>query len=607
MSKHNVYLFAPNFVAGLGKINSAYLPYTVACLWSYAITDPIVNNNFELKKLGFIRDPIEQVLTKLDAPSVCGFSTYIWNEEYNLKLAQAIKQKYPNCVIVFGGPNVPNQEQEFRNWRAAHPWVDTTVRYEGESSFQQLLLDVLKNDVKSDYVSHRIENLEVPSPYLTGLFDDIVKQGEYNLAMTLETNRGCPFQCTFCDWGSLTYSKIKKFPLQRVLDEITWAGENKIEFISVADANFGVFPDRDNEIIDHLIATKQKYGYPQQFMTPWYKNSNEIILDMAEKLTVHGLNRGLTLSVQSMNPATLKAIKRQNMKVNDLSSIFNQCNQRNIPFYTELILGLPLETIDTWKQGHFDLVEMGQHGCIFVFPVEALRNSELAKEHQEYGVKIKEISDYWTCPTGINERQHIVYETSTMTTRDLIEATVFSWMMITFHHHGWTEIYSRYLHKFHGMSFETIYTHLENWIKQDRYLSAELADVRTSTEEFYYGTSSPNYYAIWNTVRKLFANYTTSQSSLAEWFKTLCNDEYTEQVIALQQAYVTDPCNTYPCQIEQPNNLMSNILEQATEMINTATTYTIQPRSTWSNSDEFLDLIVLRRKEGFGKNIIKMS
>ena len=66
----------------------------------------------------------------------------------------------------------------------------------------------------------------LPSPHLTGVFDHIVKNNSnYKFHMTLETNRGCPYQCTFCDWGSLTYNKIKKFDIDRVFAEIEWAYE----------------------------------------------------------------------------------------------------------------------------------------------------------------------------------------------------------------------------------------------------------------------------------------------------------------------------------------------------------------------------------------------
>lgn len=46
-----------------------------------------------------------------------------------------------------------------------------------------------------------------PSPYLTGEFDEI-DPARWRSA-TIETNRGCPYGCTYCDWGSATLSRIR--------------------------------------------------------------------------------------------------------------------------------------------------------------------------------------------------------------------------------------------------------------------------------------------------------------------------------------------------------------------------------------------------------------
>ena len=141
MNKTQVYLFAPNFVKGIGTIKSAYLPYAVGSVWSYAITNPRVAENFNLAKLGFLRESIDEIVDSIVEPAICGFSTYIWNEQYNQALAQAIKKRHPNALIFFGGPNVPNDQPVYEKWRKERPWIDVTVRFEGEQSFQQMLLD----------------------------------------------------------------------------------------------------------------------------------------------------------------------------------------------------------------------------------------------------------------------------------------------------------------------------------------------------------------------------------------------------------------------------------------------------------------------------------
>lgn len=603
MNKTQVYLFAPNFVKGIGTIKSAYLPYAVGSVWSHAITNPRVAENFNLAKLGFLRESIDEIVNSIVEPAICGFSTYIWNEQYNQALAQAIKKRHPNALIFFGGPNVPNDQPVYEKWRKERPWIDVTVRFEGEQSFQLMLLDYLDNDLRKDYISPRIDNLEIPSPYLTGVFDSFIENENIKWSMILETNRGCPFQCTFCDWGGLTYSKIKKFPMQRVLDEITWAGKNKVEYIICADANFGVFAQRDSDISDHLIAVNKEHGYPKLFVATWFKNSNALIIDIAKKLKEGNMSRGITLSVQSMNADTLEAIKRQNMKINDLAEMYRECSKNNIPFYTELILGLPLETLESWKTGHFKLLEMGLHDSIFVFPVEILRNSELTLDTKKYGIRSAVISDYWKCDvTDICESQEIIVETNTMSTQDLIDATMVSWTLITFHHYGWTQIYSRYLNRVHGKEYKEIYSHLFEWLKNHKWLSTELNKAHNNVEKLYKKYESIEYYSIWNTVVDLFKDNDKSHEALAEWFREFYQGPDQDRVIELQKNFIVDH-NCHDTRVyDQPDNLLSVILGYNTELKSDPKTYQLTPRGDqWNTLDEFLTFVVLRNREGFGK------
>jgi radical SAM superfamily enzyme YgiQ (UPF0313 family) len=92
---------------------------------------------------------------------------------------------------------------------------------------------------------------------------------------TLETNRGCPYACTFCDWGSLTYNKVKKFELERVFDELEWMARRNFDWISITDANFGMYPERDGMIADKIIEMQEKYGSPRTFQCGLGQESKE--------------------------------------------------------------------------------------------------------------------------------------------------------------------------------------------------------------------------------------------------------------------------------------------------------------------------------------------
>src|SRR5690606_16688595 len=161
---------------------------------------------------------------------------------------------------------------------ADNPHVDITVRGEGEATFADLLMalrgsvgdgppdlsvlgDVpglcfrLGDRVVRTADRDRIADLDtIPSPVLTGLFDGFIP-AESNGAVVLETIRGCPYGCTFCDWGSATLSRIRKFDLDRVFAELEWCAEHHMLTVGIADANFGIF-ERDVQIAEKIAELK---------------------------------------------------------------------------------------------------------------------------------------------------------------------------------------------------------------------------------------------------------------------------------------------------------------------------------------------------------------
>ena len=113
---------------------------------------------------------------------------------------------------------------------------------EGEITFSKFLSELLTADPDFSNVKGltfynegnltttepqpRLKSLdEIPSPYTTGVFD-----GNYRFAV-METNRGCPFRCTYCYWGAATNDKVHKFDENRIRDEIFWLGENQVPIL----------------------------------------------------------------------------------------------------------------------------------------------------------------------------------------------------------------------------------------------------------------------------------------------------------------------------------------------------------------------------------------
>ena len=181
---------------------------------------------------------------------------------------------------------------------------------------------------------------DIPSPYLSGLMNSLMKPNKQYSAI-IETNRGCPYRCTFCDQEALYYNKIAKFNHDRVLSELDWVSNNKIEFLYFADSNLGIF-ERDLQFIHHLAKNKNATGYPRNIDYATAKQQPDRILELGRILNHEAkINRGMTIALQSMNPKTLDAIKRTNIANIDLEKTVQTYNKNNIENYCELILVNP--------------------------------------------------------------------------------------------------------------------------------------------------------------------------------------------------------------------------------------------------------------------------
>ena len=490
-------LVQPNFNWGPVGLDIYYLPYSAGVLWAYVNKFDDIKKQYSFGEFVWRRDRIEEVVQRLQSCDVVGFSTYVWNRNYNYILAERLREVNPDCLIIFGGPEVEVTDPDIF---IKHPFIDVVVKQEGEHSFYSVLtgnynvpgLLVNNNGSLLDTgPSQRVQNLnDIPSPYLTGVFDNLIEQyPDIIWNTTLETNRGCPYQCTFCDWGSLTYSKVKKYNLEQIFNEIEWFAKIKTEFVGFTDANFGIFPDRDMLIAQKLVEQKKATGYPKMLNLSWAKNQKQSVVDIIAELTNGGFNSGLNLSLQTLTDDVLKNIKRKNLEMNRVQEVFELCDKRGIPCFTELILGLPGETLSTWKKVFYDLYDFGNHTGISVYQCQLIENAEM-NLHQidEYDVKSVRVADYFESgyyEDDIKEDNAIVVSTRDLPIEDMISAYMFTWFQKTFHIEGLTNYIARFLNKFMGESYENFYNKFEQYILQDDWFSNEYQRVYTSVKQWY--------------------------------------------------------------------------------------------------------------------------
>lgn len=452
--KQKILLAQPNYKFG----NNVYLPYAVGRIWAYCNSIESIAAKYEVDFL-YLRDPLDSVVkTRYD---VLGLSCYIWNWEYNKALAKAYKSLHPDCLIVMGGPQIPADSTGFFD---EHYYVDLIIHGEAEKPFANILMGARWKAISGVSVRHhagktvRNETLDdLPSPYLCGIFDSLLKE-PYDWQASQETDRGCPYQCTFCCWG-LSTNKVVRFNTDEVMREVDWFSRNKIELVYNCDANFGMHK-RDVDIISRMVQNNKEFGYPKKFRAAYDKNLTGRVFEISKILNDAGMSKGTTLSFQSLNPATLKSVNRKNMKREDSIKIIEQYNNAGMATYTELILGLPFETYGSFIGGIEFLLDAGLHYGLSIYTCMVFPNSEMASEEyrERHGIKTKRIHQLLNhgFPDEINEFYDIVVETSTMSHAEWRKAFIFSWVIQAFHSGGFTDLLAMDARK-KGLNYRRFY------------------------------------------------------------------------------------------------------------------------------------------------------
>ena len=401
-------------------------------------------------------------------PDVIGFSNYIWNHNLSVEFAKAIKRRWPRTVVVLGGPNYPVIPAEQERFLRSRPQIDFYVVKEGELAFANLIAALREADLDPELVKgtlpsvhaigrddrpHLPETLaripdltEIPSPYVTGRLDEFF---DGLLLPIIQTNRGCPFACTFCVEGVGYYNKIYTSSGEKVAAEIDYIGQKMAGLRShggrndlfIADSNFGMYKE-DLETCRHLAHARQRYGWPEYINVATGKNQKQRVLE-ASRL-IDGALR-LSGSVQSLDPDVLKNIKRGNISAEGLMDLALKASEIGANSYSEIILALPGDT----KAAHCRTVRTVMDAGftnIYLFQLMLLPGTEMCtdEEKRRYGM----VSRFRVLPRCYGhytlggerlvaaEIEEICVANSTLSFQDYLECRRLHLIVTIFHNDG---------------------------------------------------------------------------------------------------------------------------------------------------------------------------
>ena len=429
----------------------AYLPHSVALLQSYAKAHARDPESFEFVLPLYKRIPVSDAVEHLSQCDIVGFSIYVWNVRYSLAVARELKRVRPHIILLMGGPQVPDHAENFLR---DNPFVDFVCHGEGEKTF----LDGIESrdgqawrnvrsvsylDTDGRYVANplrpRMTGLdEVPSPMLDGTYERLMQSApQQEWLATWETNRGCPFACAFCDWGSATGSKVSRYGEDRLGREIEWMVDHHIHHLCVCDANFGMLP-RDVEIARRIAEAYSRRQSPLAISIQNTKNRT----DRSEQIQrifrdSRVVSFGASISLQSVDPTVLKAIKRDNISLEAFDRLQKHYAEQGLDTYSDLIIGLPGESYDSFSNGIARVIRSGQINRVafyecYVLPNAAMSQPEYRAQFKLETVPIRMTHFHEPLDRNIGEEPEfidMVTSTSTMDRTDWVRARVLAYLV----------------------------------------------------------------------------------------------------------------------------------------------------------------------------------
>ncbi|MEW6745246.1 MAG: radical SAM protein [Planctomycetota bacterium] len=362
----------------------------LAYIHAYALEDPKISDQCTLKHQFYeaMHTPPEALAEQIAAerPDVAAFACYVWNTKEILRIALRLRELLPHVKIVLGGPEV---SYHYVRILERNPQIDVIVVGEGEQTFRELLLAFLAEKplgavrglayghgpgLKVTPPREYLKELDIiPSPYLAGVLevDDLVG-GAY-----FQTTRGCPFTCTYCDYGR--NQPYYEFSLERVKREFEHFREAGARAYFCTDATFNYKRKRANEILRLAIEADLKAML-------WIELFPSLIDDSLIELLRQSYRVFCGVGVQTTNPVTMRNIHRIWSPDRITGRLDTIASLKNCYLGLELIMGLPGDDLQTFKECLNWAYARNPHQ-VFALNLQILPRTPLELQVKEFDIK----------------------------------------------------------------------------------------------------------------------------------------------------------------------------------------------------------------------------
>jgi len=352
-------------------LNARYIHASLGARYLYANMGELQPDT-EIQEYIINSRPIDIAEKLLESsPKIIGIGVYIWNTQQTTELVALIKTISPETTVVLGGPEISYETEK----QTLYKYADFVITGLADLSFAELCNQILSGRPPLQKIINaptvKLDQIKMPYDYFTD--EDIA-----NRVIYVEASRGCPFKCEFC-LSSLDKTawpfNLDEFLVH--LDKLYQRGVRQFKFV---DRTFNLKIETSIKILTFFLDFE---------LIP--DHLPEKLKDIIKQFPTGSLQ--FEIGIQSFDDTTQQVISRKQDNIKTNENIKWLINETTAHLHTDLIVGLPGETMQQFSSGFNRLVALNPHE-IQVGILKRLRGTPIIRHTNDYLMKYNPVAPY---------------------------------------------------------------------------------------------------------------------------------------------------------------------------------------------------------------------